>query len=222
MSTTDDRSEQRRNTMVDHQIAARGVSDHAVLAAMRTVPREQFLDAELADVAYDDRPLPIEQGQTMSQPLIVAMMAEAAEIDSTSRVLEIGTGSGYGAAVLSCLAAFVWTVERIAGLADRARTCLAELGYDNVEVVLGDGSLGLRAKAPFDAIVVTAGSPAVPHSLTEQLSDGGRLVIPVGPERHSQHLVRVRRDGAQTSVEQLGAVRFVPLVGEEGWNESTR
>jgi protein-L-isoaspartate(D-aspartate) O-methyltransferase len=203
--------------MVDRDIAARGVDDEAVLAAMRKVPRERFCPDDVARFAYDDTPLPIGEGQTISQPYIVAAMAAAAQLRPDSRVLEIGTGSGYGAAVLSEVAGEVWTIERIAPLADRARQCLADLGYTTVHVVCGDGTLGLPDEAPFDAIVVTAGGPVVPDALVDQLAEGGSLVIPVGPETRDQRLVRVIRREDRLVEEDLGAVRFVPLVGDQGW-----
>lgn len=203
--------------MVDRAIVGRGVRDPSVLAAMRTVPRERFVHDELAESAYADTPLPIDERQTISQPFIVAWMAEAAVIGPESRVLEVGTGSGYGAAVLSQLAGEVRTIERFERLADDARARLLHLGYDNVTVFHGDGSLGLPEVAPFDAIVVTAGSPIVPPALVDQLTDGGRLVIPVGPEPRLQELVRVRRSGEDNVEESLGPVRFVPLVGNQGW-----
>lgn len=203
--------------MVERDIAARGVGDAGVLAAMGTVPRERFVPAGQAEFAYEDHPLPIAQGQTISQPYIVAVMAEAAEVGPGDRVLEIGTGSGYGAAVLSRTAAEVWTIERHEALAGGARGVLEDLGYDNAHVIWGDGTLGYPEAAPFDAIVVTAGGPRVPEALLEQLADGGRLVIPVGPETRGQELIRVRRDGNTFDEEDLGAVRFVPLVGVQGF-----
>ena len=208
---------ERRARMVERDIARRGVRRPEVLDAMRTVPRERFMSASLAEFAYDDTPLPIEEGQTISQPYIVASMAEAAEIEPDDRVLEIGTGSGYGAAVLGQIAEEVWTVERHEPLALQARGRLSGIRADNVHVMVGDGTLGWPEAAPFDAIVVTAGGPVVPQSLLEQLADGGRLVIPVGAETRAQELVRVRRDGDEYRTESLGAVRFVPLIGEEGW-----
>lgn len=210
-------AETARNRMVDRQIVERGVDDGAVIAAMRTVPRDCFVGDDMAEFAYDDTALPIGEGQTISQPFIVASMAAAAELQPDSRALEIGTGSGYGAAVLSVLAAEVWTIERIAALADRAQSRLGALGYDKVDVVHGDGTLGLPEQAPFDAIIVTAGGPAVPDALVEQLAEGGTLVIPVGPETRVQRLVRVRRRGDDLVEEDLGPVRFVPLVGDQGW-----
>lgn len=194
-----------------------GSAGERVLEAMATVPRHLFTLGHTYAAAYENRPLPIGSGQTISQPLVVAWMAEAAEIASGDRVLEVGTGSGYGAAVLAELAGSVTSVERIATLADNARWVLGQAGYDQVEVVTSNGTMGWRRGAPFDAIVVTAASPEVPASLIGQLADGGRLVIPVG-DRHSQQLVRVRRQGTHTHTENLGAVAFVPLIGEQGWD----
>ena len=209
----------QRDRMVERQVAARGVRDPSVLAAMRSVPRERFLPPDLEEFAYQDAPLPIEQGQTISQPFIVALMTEALALGPEDRVLEIGTGSGYAAAVLARVAREVYTIERHAELADRARTRLAQLGFDNVVVRHGDGTLGWPEHAPYDAIVVAAGGPHVPESLLEQLAPGGRLVIPVGEDRGLQQLVRVTRcaDGS-LSREELGDVRFVPLIGAHGWS----
>ncbi|MEZ5238948.1 MAG: protein-L-isoaspartate(D-aspartate) O-methyltransferase [Microthrixaceae bacterium] len=206
----------RRHRMVERDIAGRGIRRPGVLAAMREVPRERFLPADLAEFAYEDHPLPISEGQTISQPYIVAAMADAAEVGHEDRVLEIGAGSGYGAAVLSRIAEEVWTVERHEALARSAAGVLEELGYTNAHVVWGDGTLGYPEAAPFDAIVVTAGGPAVPEALLEQLADGGRLVIPVGPETRGQELIRVRRSGGEFTEEDLGPVRFVPLIGAQG------
>jgi protein-L-isoaspartate(D-aspartate) O-methyltransferase len=210
--------EARKERMVTEHLLARGIRDAAVVKAMREVPREAFLPPELERFAYEDGPLPIEEGQTISQPYIVAYMIEALELTGRERVLEIGTGSGYAAAVLSLCAAEVFSVERIAALADAARGRLQELGYRNVAVHLGDGTLGWKDHAPYDAIVVTAGAPEVPAGLREQLATGGRLVIPVGPTPHLQELVRVRRlPSGEFRREELCGVRFVPLIGEQGW-----
>jgi len=209
-----------RERMVDRQIEIRGVRDQAVLSAMRKVPRERFVPESLAELAYTDRPLPIGEGQTISQPYIVAMMTDALTLRPHDRVLEIGTGSGYGAAVLSVLVAEVDTIERLEELAESARTRLVELGYANVHVRHGDGSLGWPAHAPYDAIVVTASGPDVPTALLEQLAIGGRLVMPIG-NRDRQRLVRVERTGPERYTREiLEAVVLVPLIGAQGWNET--
>ena len=211
---------QDRERMVATQIEARGITDPLVLDAMRTVPRERFVSASLAKFAHDDGPLPIGHDQTISQPYIGAVMARAAGLKPGARVLEIGTGSGYSAAVLSRIAAEVYTVERVGALADAARARLAELGYGNVHVREGDGTLGWPAHAPYDAIVVTAGGPRVPGTLLHQLAVGGRLVMPVGPVARHQRLVRVTRtDVHEYQYENLEEVAFVPLIGAEGWSE---
>jgi protein-L-isoaspartate(D-aspartate) O-methyltransferase len=207
-----------REAMVRSQIAARGIRDPTVLAAFRAVPREAFLPPELHEFAYQDSPLPIEQGQTISQPYIVALMAAALRLAPGDRVLEIGTGSGYAAAILAQIARRVYTIERHAELAELAASRLAQLGLRHVEVRCGDGSLGWPEHAPYDAIVVAAGGPHVPRALLEQLAPGGRLVMPVGEGRELQKLVRVtrERDGTFAS-EDLEDVRFVPLIGAQGW-----
>ena len=209
-----DRYRDRRLTMVRRQIEGRGVRDPQVLGAMRTVPRHRFVSRTLAGDAYKDHPLPIGSGQTISQPYIVALMAEAAAIEPDHRVLEVGTGSGYGAAVLAELGSSVISVERHRKLANSAARVLAELGYDNATVVCADGSQGHPPGAPFDAVVVTAAAPSIPSALIDQLADGGRLVIPVGPASFSQNLTLVRRDGEETISERFCPVRFVPLVEE--------
>jgi len=207
-----------RRRMVSTQLAARGIRHPRVLEAMRIVPREVFVPADQAPFAYVDSALPIGQGQTISQPYIVALMTEALELTSEDRVLEIGTGSGYAAAVLSRIAKKVYTVERHLKLARAAEERFQRLGYDNIQVHVGDGTLGWSEHAPYDAIVVTAGGPAIPDLLLEQLGVGGRLVIPVGGTRNNQELVRVRRTSERDfERENLGGVRFVPLVGEAGW-----
>jgi protein-L-isoaspartate(D-aspartate) O-methyltransferase len=213
------RSEDRER-MVATQIRARGITDPLVLEAMRAVPREWFVPSALARFAYEDRPLPIGEGQTISQPYIVAVMTEAARLKPGARALEIGTGSGYGAAVLSRIATEVYTVERVRALAEAARDRLAELGYANVHVLEGDGTLGWAEHAPYDAIVVTAGGPRVPEALLSQLAVEGRLIMPVGPGSRHQRLVRVTRTGTQEyRYEDLEEVAFVPLIGAEGWTE---
>jgi protein-L-isoaspartate(D-aspartate) O-methyltransferase len=207
-----------RERMVKRQIAGRGVRSKKVLDAMRKVPRERFLPQGQGVWAYDDGPLPIGDGQTISQPYIVAYMTEALALEGGEKVLEIGTGSGYAAAVLAEIAADVYTIERIEGLADMASAVLDDLGYHNVHVRLGDGTLGWPEEAPFDGIVVTAGGPDVPDTLQHQLKIGGRLVIPVGTSSWYQELVRVTRvSETEFKTEDLIPVRFVPLIGEEGW-----
>jgi protein-L-isoaspartate(D-aspartate) O-methyltransferase len=209
-----------RERMVTTQIEARGITDPLVLEAMRAVPRERFVPAAMARFAYDDGPLPIGEGQTISQPYIVAVMTQAAGLKPGARALEIGTGSGYGAAVLSRIAAEVYTVERVGALAAEARDRLARLGYGNVHVLEGDGTLGWSEHAPYDAVVVTAGGPRVPQALLSQLAAGGRLIMPVGPSGRHQRLVRVTRtDSQEYRYEDLEEVAFVPLIGAEGWTE---
>jgi len=213
-----DNSAQARARMVEQQVASRGVGSKLVLDAMRRVPRELFVPERLRDLAYADGPLSIGEGQTISQPYIVALMVDALCLYGGEKVLEIGTGSGYAAAVLAEIAGQVYTIERIAQLALKAETILAEIGYDNVHVIQGDGTLGWPQQAPYDAIVVTAGGPEVPESLKNQLKPGGRLVIPVGTDMYSQELLRVTRvSDSEFRSENLEYVRFVPLIGEEGW-----
>jgi protein-L-isoaspartate(D-aspartate) O-methyltransferase len=211
---------QQREQMVQRQMADRGVRDPRVLGAMREVPREAFVPEHLRQHAYDDGPLPIDAGQTISQPYIVALMVEAAAIGPQDRVLEIGAGSGYAAAVMSRLAARVFAVERHERLSRAAAARLARLGYDNVELRTADGSLGWPEAAPFDAIVASAGAPAVPETLKRQLAIGGRLVVPVGRRGGEQRLVKLTRTGADRFEEvDLGGVVFVPMVGAHGWTE---
>jgi protein-L-isoaspartate(D-aspartate) O-methyltransferase len=208
-----------RHKMIEEQIKRRGVKDPATLKAMNLVPRHEFVPSLLKDSAYDDTPLPIGLGQTISQPYIVALMTQSAELKPEESVLEIGTGSGYAAAVLSRIVNQVFTVERIEDLTKRAKSRYQELGYHNIEVKSGDGTLGWKEKGPFDAIIVTAGAPIIPKSLVEQLKPGGRLIIPVG-DTFSQKLLRIRKgkDGKITE-ETVEYVRFVPLIGEEGWKQ---
>jgi protein-L-isoaspartate(D-aspartate) O-methyltransferase len=205
----------RRQVLVDYLHGA-GVTDERVLAAFARVPRELFVPPSLYQRAYEDFALEIGEGQTISQPSVVARITELAEVGAAARVLEIGTGSGYQAAILCELARFVFTVERLPRLAETARARLAQLGYRNVSVQVMDGSLGWRAQAPFDAIVVSAAAPAVPAALAEQLADGGRLVIPVGSLRR-QELVRVTRHGESLEQTSHGATSFVPLVGRDAF-----
>ncbi|MBS1264501.1 MAG: Protein-L-isoaspartate O-methyltransferase [Acidimicrobiaceae bacterium] len=202
--------------MVERHLAARGIKDRRVLAAMEAVPRHLFVPPELVGSAYDDRPLPIGHGQTISQPYIVAFTAQALDISPGSRMLEVGTGSGYAAAVFSELCDKVVSVECIPSLARAARQRLAMLGYDRVEVVEGDGGLGWSEASPYDVVALAAAAPEVPSRLLEQLVPDGRMVLPLGRERRDQKMVRVvrTRDGAQ--VEELLPVAFVPLVGHAG------
>jgi protein-L-isoaspartate(D-aspartate) O-methyltransferase len=199
-------------------IRSRGVEDESVLSAMATVPRHEFVPEHLRDIAYEDGPLPIGDGQTISQPYIVAFMCEAAMVGQQSRVLEIGTGSGYSAAVLAEMGVRVFTIERNPPMAAKAQERLRELGYREVAVRAGDGTEGWPEEAPFDRIIVTAGGPRVPDDLVGQLGTGGRLVIPVGPQMARQSLMRLTR-AADGSIEEesLGAVAFVPLIGRHGW-----
>ena len=211
--------EKLRFQMVERQIAGKGVSDRLVLDAMRRVRREQFVSNKLMGRAYDDTPLPIGDGQTISQPYIVGFMIEALGLQPGNKVLEVGTGSGYAAAILAEIASEVITIERIEQLASNARTTLDQIGNNRIKVFCGDGTKGCPEEAPFDAIIVSAGGPRVPRSLELQLKIGGRLVIPVGPELNKQRLVRVVRE-SDSKFEKtiISHVRFVPLIGGEGWN----
>jgi protein-L-isoaspartate(D-aspartate) O-methyltransferase len=209
---------QQRQQMVEQQIRGRGIHDPAILAAMAEVPRELFVVPEYRAQAYDDTPLPIPAGQTISQPYVVALMIEALQLTMADRVLEIGTGSGYAAAVLSRIAREVYTVERHQELVVYARERFLELGYHNVKVHHGDGTLGWPEHAPYNGIVVAAGGPQIPLSLRQQLAPGGRMLIPVGRHRERQQLVRItRHNEGHFKQEKLGHVRFVPLIGREGW-----
>ncbi len=203
-----------RQRMIEQQLKARGIRDPRVLAAMADVPRERFVDPAFASQAYGDSPLPIGERQTISQPYTVALMLEALELEGPETVLEVGTGTGYQAAVLSKLVARVYTIERHLALSVRARSLLEELGCMNVV-----GTLGWREHAPFDAIVVAAGGPSAPPTLLDQLSEGGRLVMPLG-EMERQELYRFRKTASGVDAESLGGVRFVPLIGRFGWDRS--
>ena len=205
--------------MVDTQIRVRGVSDQRVLKAMEKIPRHLFVDEGLIDQAYNDNPLPIERRQTISQPYIVALMSEAMALTGREKVLEIGTGSGYQTAILAELAERVFSIERIALLATGARRVLDALNDYNVAIRVGDGTYGWREESPFEAIMVTAGAPRIPRLLIEQLTVGGRLVVPVG-SRNSQALLKLTRmseDPEDLKQEDLGGCRFVDLIGEHGW-----
>lgn len=207
-----------RELMVQDQLVSRGITDPRVLQAMGRVPRELFVPEHLRVEAYEDHPLPIGRGQTISQPYIVALMAEALQLKGRERVLDIGTGSGYAAAVLASIALEVFSIEKIPELASQAEKNLQQAGFSQVRVKTGDGSQGWPEAAPFDGICVAAGAPAVPDSLKEQLSVGGRLVIPVGLEQGLQRLLLVtRRSDQEFDRKEFGDVRFVPLLGQEGW-----
>ncbi len=206
-----------REKMVAEQLEGRGVADEAVLAAMRAVPRHMFVEEALAQRAYADRPLPIGHGQTISQPYIVARMSELLEVEPGASVLEIGTGSGYQAAVLAEMGAEVCTVERIRALYLAARELMVKLRYFRVRLKLDDGTMGWPEEAPFDRIMVTAGGPRVPEPLVDQLGDPGRMVVPVGSAPRTQELKLVIKENGAVRVENKGAVAFVDLVGSHGW-----
>lgn len=210
---------QERLNMVAEQLRRRGLRDERVLAAMTRVPRHLFVPAEARAESYEDRPLAIGEGQTISQPYMVAVMTQTLELTGEERILEIGTGSGYQTAVLAELAREVYTVERLRPLFQNAESRLRELGYGNIRCRLGDGSQGWPEEAPFEGILVTAGAPEVPEALKDQLSPGGRLVIPVG-SRYSQNLLKIRRAGMRYEEEEITGCVFVPLVGESGWREA--
>lgn len=214
-----DRYKKQRKKMVDSQVRSRGIKDERVLQAMEKIPRHLFVDEGLLNQAYDDNPLPIGERQTISQPYIVALMTEALQLTGKEKVLEIGTGSGYQAALLAELADRVLSIERIASLASKARNILESLNYFNVLIWVGDGTYGWKDESPFDAIIVTAGAPAIPDTLKDQLAVGGKLIIPVG-DRHTQTMMKLTRlsdDPDDIKIEDLGGCRFVNLMGEHGW-----
>ncbi|UNC93825.1 protein-L-isoaspartate(D-aspartate) O-methyltransferase [Candidatus Contubernalis alkalaceticus] len=211
-------SEQQREKMIAKQLVNRGIKDEKVLESFRQVPRQEFVQDEDNDYAYADGPLPIGHGQTISQPYIVALMTEALEIKKTDRVMEIGTGSGYQTAILANLAGQVYSVEKVSALAKAADKKLKNLGYENVQVKVGDGTKGWKKNAPYDAIMVTAASPQVPPSLLEQLSPQGRMVIPVGDRYFQKLMLLVKTLDGEMKTINLGDCRFVPLLGEEGWD----
>jgi protein-L-isoaspartate(D-aspartate) O-methyltransferase len=210
-----------REAMVERQLRRRGITEPDILDAFRAVPREKFINDEYAHLAYGDHPLPIEANQTISQPYIVALMIQAAAIKSGDKVLEIGAGSGYAAAVISRIAGTVVAIERQHDLVKVASERLKRLGYDNVEIVEGDGTRGCREQAPFDAILAAASGSHVPRPLVEQLAPNGRIVMPVGEPGWVQELIKVtKQEDGILKEESLGEVRFVPLIGEEGWKDA--
>lgn len=209
-----------KRQMIEYQMVARGLRDEVVLNALSAVPREKFVPSELAEFAYHDAPLPLAAQQTISQPYIAALMVSALQLQPEDHVLEVGTGSGYGAAIIAEITAKVYSVERHKVLADSTRQRLLALGYENIQILFGDGTLGWPSKAPFDAIAVAVGGPEVPQALLRQLAIGGRLVIPVGNETHRQSLLRIRRISEdEYQREDLGSAHFVPLIGASGWEE---
>ena len=207
-----------REDMVTSQIASRGIKDKRVLEAMAKVPRHRFVLPDYLDSAYDDHPLPIGEGQTISQPYMVALMTVRLGLYGDEKVLEVGTGSGYQSAILAELSREVYTIERFTSLTEHAKKVLADLGYKNVKVVVSDGSRGLEEEAPFDRIMVTAGTPTVPRSLINQLADGGKMVIPVGGT-FSQVLLLVEKEKNEVKTTNVCGCVFVPLVGEYGWKK---
>jgi protein-L-isoaspartate(D-aspartate) O-methyltransferase len=211
--------EVKKKSMIDSQLKSRGISSFEVLRAMSVVPREKFVSSEFIEAVYNDGPLSIGSGQTISQPYMVAMMTEALMLKKNDKVLEIGTGSGYQAAVLQEIAAHVFSVERISPLAEHAWNVLASLGYTDIAIKVGDGTLGWPEESPFDAIIVTSGSPEVPETLLNELKDGGRMIIPVGSMSH-QRIIRITRTKGNFNKEELLSCVFVPLIGEYGWHES--
>lgn len=210
--------EHKRQRMVERQIRKRGLRSHRVLAAMEKIPRHRFVPENSCDHAYEDSPLSIGRGQTISQPYMVALMTECAALEPEDRVLEVGTGSGYQTAILAELAREVYSIERIPELAEKAEGLLSRLGYENVSIRVGDGSEGWSEKAPFDAIIVAAGAPEIPDPLVEQLGAGGRLVIPIGSAHH-QTLCTVKKERDEIRKEEGTGCVFVPLIGTFGWEE---
>ena len=207
-----------RERMVKDQLLARGIKDERVLQAMGKIPRHLFIEEALAGEAYNDHPVPIGDKQTISQPYIVALMTEALELKGGENTLEIGTGSGYQTAILAELSSRVYAIERIKSLLVNARKLLAQLGYDNILLKAFDGTLGWKEYAPFDAIMVTAGSPHIPQPLIDQLADNGRIIIPVG-DRYTQELIKVTKKGEALKQENMGGCRFVNLIGVHGWSD---
>lgn len=210
--------EEARKRMIENQLVRRGIRDAGLLEAMGKIPRHRFVGKEMKDEAYADRPLPIGNGQTISQPYMVALMTEALQLTGKEKILEIGTGSGYQAAILAELSSWVYTVEKFPDLLEKAVDVLRELGYDNFSAKVGDGTLGWEEHQPFDSIIVTAGAPDIPRALQDQLAEGGRMLIPVG-DRFLQDMILVTRKEGDLERQSLGGCRFVPLTGEQGWSE---
>lgn len=211
-------SEKARKKMVEEQLKPRGINNKRILNAMRKVPRHIFVPEKYIEYAYDDKPLPIDKGQTISQPYIVASMIQALNPDKEDKVLEIGTGSGYAAGVLSRIVKKVYTIERIKILARQAETHYKKLGYDNIIIKVGDGTKGWEEKAPFDRILVSAAAPAIPGKLSQQLVTDGEMIIPVGKKHGLQKLVKIiKKSKDKIETEELEFVRFVPLIGKDGW-----
>lgn len=212
-----DISEVKKRSMIDSQLKSRGISSLEVLRAMSVVPREKFVSSEFIEAAYNDGPLSIGSGQTISQPYMVAMMTEALMLRKNDKVLEIGTGSGYQAAVLQEISSHIYSIERIRSLAENAKALLGSLGYSEITIKIGDGTLGWPEEAPFDAIIVTSASPSVPETLMSQLADNGRMIIPVG-SKNNQRIIRITRSGDNYSKEEMLSCIFVPLIGKYGWD----
>lgn len=210
-----------RQKMVDKQVKKRGIQDELVIESLLKVPRHLFVPSYLQSYAYDDTPLPIEEGQTISQPFIVALMTQLAHLNKQSHVLEIGTGSGYSTAILSRIVSHVYTVERLLSLAKEASDRFSDLKYDNIQIKVGDGTLGWPEKGPFDAIIVTAGAPVVPDALLNQLNVLGRLIIPVGSNWIQELRCYTKLEDHSFKQESIEWVRFVPLIGEQGWKDSS-
>ncbi len=206
----------QRHQMLETQLRARGIQDSRILQAMERVPRHEFVDPAYQNEAYEDHPLPIGMGQTISQPYIVGLMLQWLAVQQNHKVLEVGTGSGYLTAILAELARQVYSIERYTVLAERARQTLSRLGYSNTVIVVGDGSEGLPRFSPYDAIIVSAAAPGIPSALIDQLAEGGRMIIPVGPA-DTQELELVRREGGALNARKLEACRFVPLIGDQGF-----
>lgn len=208
-----------RNMMIEEQLIPRGISDKLVLAAFRKVPRHEFVSKDFLQSAYNDYPLPIGENQTISQPYMVALMTQSLNLKGNEKILEIGTGSGYQAVILAQIVKEVYTVERFKDLADTAANVFKRLGYENIKIKVGDGTLGWEEFAPYDGIIVTAGAPGIPESLLKQLKDGGRMLIPIDSGGFGQTLMLVEKIGKNIRTSEMCGCMFVPLVGKEGWNK---